>query len=181
MKSLNIIVAVDEAGGFAKGRIIPWIKEPFAKEDLKHFKQITNGGACIMGRNTYNEMYDMVVASKLRKKKDKSSPVVINEILPGRDNYVISKSLLNVQGAIVKPELSSAIQTTKKNAIFILGGYRLFIQALPRVNRVYMTIVPGTYECTRFFPLDYLKDKFRIVKGETFGKLKFITYQRMKK
>lgn len=174
-KPLNIIVAVDESAGFGKGGKIPW----HYSEDMKNFRKVTNGSACIMGRKTYFDMFDMVVEKKSKgKKKDK--PVVIPAILPGRDSYVVSKTLTRVEGATVAPSLGAAVSKTKKKTIFVLGGERLFVEALSWVNRIYMTIVPGYHDCDRFFPVQYLTKHFKIVEGRQSGELKFVTYQRIK-
>lgn len=177
MPSLQIIVAVDEHGGFSQNNTIPWINEPFASEDLKHFKQVTHGGACIMGRKTYHDMFDMVVARK-RKRKKNSTLVKLKEILPGRESFVITKTLTEVEGATVAHSLRNVAETISKNAIFVIGGERLFIEALPWVNRIYMTVVPGIHQCDRFFPVNYVMKYFKIINGKQTGDLKFLNYQR---
>lgn len=50
----NIIVAVDCEGGFGKEGKIPW----FLPEDFEHFKNMTTGHVCVMGRRTYEEMLE---------------------------------------------------------------------------------------------------------------------------
>lgn len=173
MKPLNIVVAVDESSGFGKDGKIPWNYS----EDLKHFKKVTHGGACIMGRKTYLDMFDMIVARKSKGKK-KSTPVKLKEILPGRESIVISRTLTEVEGATVKPSLREAVSSTSKNAIFIIGGEKLFDEALPWVNRIHMTVVPGYHQCDKFFPVNYVMKHFKIINGKQVGELKFLTYQR---
>lgn len=179
MKPLSLIVAVDEDGGFGKGGKIPWN----FPEDLKHFRKITNGSACIMGRKTYHDMYDMVVARKTKgNKKEHEKPVKIKEILPGRECYVVSKTLTEVEGATVVPSIRHAVEQTKKQNIFVIGGERIYIEALPTVNRVHMTVVEDRHECDRFFPVDYIHKNFKIIHGKK-GKdgLLFVDYTRIQK
>ena len=175
MRPLNIVIAVDYVGGFAREGKIPW----YFPEDLKHFKQTTTGGACIMGRVTYQDMYDMVIARKSKGDEgEKKKPVHIEEILPKRDSYVVTRTMNGAEGATVVPDIRAAVERTSKNAIFVIGGERMFIEALPWVNRIYMTIVKGTYDCDRFFPVDYVQQHFRIIKGKKKSPLTFVEYVR---
>jgi len=174
MKPLSLIVAVDETGGFGKDGKIPW----YSSEDLKHFKLITFQAACIMGRKTYQNMYDMIVARKSKNSK-KDKPVRIEEILPGRECYVISHTLKDVEGATIVPSIRKAVELTKKNKIFIIGGERVYNESLPWVNRVYMSIIKGDYECDRFFPVTYIHKYFNIVGGKPGSdSLLFVEYRR---
>jgi dihydrofolate reductase len=72
MNNVNIIVAVDDAGGFGKDGKIPW----HFPEDFKRFKEITKDSVCVMGRNTYEDMLEMV------KSRKKDPNVKIETILP---------------------------------------------------------------------------------------------------
>lgn len=169
---LSIIVGVDEAGGFGKDGKIPWVDKPFCKEDLKHFQQTTKGGVCIMGRKTYDDLLEMMLK---RKKKEN-----IEEILPKRESFIVTSSPGETPGATKVDSIRHAINELQSNdtrEVFILGGYRMFIEALPFVNRIYMTIVPGFYECDIYFPLNSL-GSFKIIDGAKQGELKFVTYQR---
>ena len=176
MKPLSLIVAVDEHGGFGKDGKIPW----HHSEDLKHFQKTTKGAACIMGRKTYHDMYDMVLARKGgSKKKEKKKPVVIKEILPGRECYVVTNSMTDVEGATAVKSIREAVEQTKKRKIFVIGGEKMYIESLPWVNTIYMTVVKGTYECDRFFPVDYVHKNYRIVRGEAGSdSLLFVEYAR---
>ena len=175
LSPLQLIVAIDEAGGFAKDGKIPW----HFPEDMKHFKQTTTGSACIMGRVTYQDMYDMVIARKSKgNNEEKKKPVHIKEILPKRDSYVVTKTMSGAEGAIVVPDIRAAVEQTEKKAIFVIGGERMFTEALPWVNRIYMTIVKGTYDCDRLFPVNYVQKHFKIATGKKKSPLTFVEYVR---
>lgn len=170
----SIIVAVDEHGGFAKDGKIPWIDEPFGKEDLKHFQKTTKGGICIMGRRTYDDM----LAIMLKKKKEEE----IEDILPNRTNFVVSSSPGKTPGATKVAGLREAIhelEESDRREIFILGGFRLFTEAFPFVNKIYMTVIPGSFQCDTYFPINSLKS-FQIAEGEKVKDLKFVTYKRVR-
>jgi dihydrofolate reductase len=163
---MAIIVAVDEAGGFGKDGKIPWHN----KEDFAHFKEITKDSPCVMGRRTYQDMLDM--------KKDKDN---ITEILPGRDSFVVTRNAdFEAPGATIASNLRQAVQQLDiddRRTVFVLGGEKLFIEALAWVDTIYMTIMDGHYDCDRFFPISALK-KFDIAEGKQGDGLKFVTYKR---
>ena len=171
IRPLSIIVAVDEYGGFGKDGKIPWN----IPEDLKHFQKVTKGGVCIMGRATYQDMYDMVMA---RKKK----PTKVKKIIPGRECFVVSNTVTEVEGATVVTDIMQIFNTLPKDddrEIFIIGGERMFIEALPFTNKVYMTIITGTYDCDKYFPLKSLK-KFEIVDGKKSEAMCTVVYNRIR-
>lgn len=174
---LSIIVAVDTAGGFGKGGKIPW----HFPEDFKHFKEVTKDSVCIMGRRTYNDMLEMIIERRV-KKGEKKEDIVIDSILPNRECFVLSRSLTDAQGATVFPSLRAATQSLKaddKREVFILGGEKLFIEALPCVNKIYMTIIKDKeYGCDRFFPVDVVDKQFKITNGEQTDNLYFVDYMR---
>ena len=165
---LSIIVGVDTRGGFGKEGKIPWN----IPEDMKHFKKVTKGGVCIMGRRTYTDMLEMVQ----RKKKD------IKDILPGRQSFVVtSDEKFKAEGAAVVKNIREAVQSLDENdkrEVFVLGGYRMFVEALGWANKIYMTIVKGdAYGCDVFFPINSL-NKFKITDGSETEKMYFVTYER---
>jgi len=131
---LSIIVGVDVQGGFGKEGKIPWN----IPEDMKHFQKVTKGGVCIMGRRTYEDMLEMV--QRKRKK-------AIKDILPGRQSFVVtSDEEFKAEGATVVKNIHEAVQSLDENdkrEVFVLGGYRMFIEALTWTTKVYMTFVKG--------------------------------------
>ena len=174
---LSIIVALDEDGGFAKDGKIPWINEPWAKEDLKHFQEVTKGGVCIMGRNTYEDMLEIM---KGRGKKEKG----IKEILPGRQSYVVTRNnAYKAIGAKVVHGIRDAVNDldqTDRREVFVIGGEKLFIEALAWTTTVYCTIINGDWNCDRFFPIKTLIDNYKIVEGSKNEHMKFVKYTRIR-
>lgn len=172
-KPLNIVVGVDRAGGFGKEGKIPW----HFSEDLKHFKKTTEGGICIMGRKTYEDMLEMVKARQKKKRK-------VTSILPKRECIVLTRQEgYEAEGATVANSLVDAVTGLEEGdnrPIYVIGGEKLFIEALPFVHVIHLTLVDDYYECDRFFPLQYLMQKFQPAEGEQGNdeKLKFIKYQR---
>lgn len=134
MKPIHLIVAVDEANGFAKDNTIPWT----LKKDLRHFKKITSDApdgkqnAVIMGRVTFEQMGMILLPDR------------INYILSSHPGYVDS-----LEKALIECENNANV-----HEIFIIGGEKVYQEAmaLDRVANIYRTVVQGTYACDRFFP-----------------------------
>lgn len=168
-KPIQIIVGVDCEGGFGKDGKIPWK----SSEDLKRFKKITDGATCVMGRNTYEDMLGMV---KQRKKGED-----INELLPNRQCLVVTSNVnIELEGATRVSSLSDAmLKSDKDKEIFVVGGEKMYIEALAVAHRVHMTVMKGeAFDCDRFFPVKFLHEKFKITEGEQTEDLYFVQYNR---
>ena len=171
MVPVSIIVAVDQDGGFGKDGKIPW----HFKEDFDHFKEKTKDSVCIMGRKTYEDMLEMV---KVRRKKNKTKGK-IKEILPGRECYVVtSNEDYNAEGATAVTGIVQAVQSLDEKdtrEVFILGGYRMYVEGLAWANKIYMTVVKDRFDCDVFFPVQATK-RFKITEGKQTKDLDFVTY-----
>jgi dihydrofolate reductase len=114
------------------------------------------------------------------EKKGKTDP--IEEILPGRECYVVtSNEKFEAPGATVVPSIRTAIQKLSeedKRTIFVIGGLRMWTEAFPWVETAYVTVIKGTFDCDRFFPVEWLNRAFVIVDGEEKENLYFTTYKR---
>lgn len=185
---LSIILCCDVTGGFGKDGEIPWN----ISEDKIHFKEITNGGICIMGRRTYEDIYDMIPRSNSKEikkyeetgnlKKQDSEKLKIDVLLPGRESFVVTSDInYKSHGSTRVPNIRAVINSLDENdqrEIFVIGGRKMFIEALTWTNLIYMTIVKGKhYNCDRFFPIEILK-QYRIINGKETEKLYFLTYKR---
>jgi dihydrofolate reductase len=170
----EIVVAVDERGGFGKDGKIPWN----LPEDLQHFRNLTNGHVCVMGRHTYNDLLDTRVKHKAMN--GNNDPIV--EILPGRESYVVtSNKEYKAPGATVVDNLGRVQDLMKADPrkLFVIGGYRLFVQALSWCNTAHVTVVKGdSYNCDVSFPIEVLNKKFTIVSGKQTEKAYYVVYQR---
>lgn len=103
-------------------------------EDLKHFKEITFGGAVIMGRKTWES---------LPKRP-----------LPGRLNIVVTRnSEYKAEGAQIAFSLEEALQFAKNSPAFIIGGGEIYRQGISFADRLYLTEVDETdEEADTYFP-----------------------------
>lgn len=128
---ISLIAAVDQVGGIGKDGKVPW----YISADLKYFKRITMGHTIIMGRKTFES---------------------IGKALPGRTNLILSaQSDFQPADTIIFQSLDSALIYARdqgEEEVFIIGGEKVFHQALPLAQRLYLTKVDGDYRCDVFFP-----------------------------
>ena len=130
--SINIIAAVakNRAIGF-ENKLIYWLPN-----DLKRFKALTTGHTIIMGRNTYLSL--------------------TKGALPNRRNVVLSSTVSELPGCDVYPTLEAALKSCKPDEdIYIIGGARVYEQAISMADRLCLTEVDDTpAQADAFFP-DY--------------------------
>ena len=126
---LNIIVAVSENNVIGRKNDLPW----HLPDDLQYFKDKTKGHPIIMGRKNFES---------------------IGRVLPGRQNIIITRQLnYAVDGCDVVGSLEEAIQAAQgAEDIFVIGGGEIYKQALPFVDRVYLTRVHADIEGDVYFP-----------------------------
>ncbi len=109
-------------------------------DDLKNFKNLTEGNVVIMGRKTFES---------------------IGKPLPNRENIVITRNEnFKPEGVSVVHSLDEALELALsfKKEIFIIGGGEIYQQALPRTDRLYLTVIDGDLPADTFFP-DYSEFK----------------------
>lgn len=163
---VSIIAAMAENRVIGADNEIPW----YIPEDFKHFKAVTLGKPCIMGRKTYESILE-----KLGKP------------LPGRTSIVISRTPTSLKDdhPITPPSLESghppnppslegggqgegvkftrsiedAITLAKTIAekdnvdeIMVIGGAQIYEQTLPLANRMYLTRVHQSPDGDAHFP-----------------------------
>ncbi|OGG47700.1 hypothetical protein A3D66_01575 [Candidatus Kaiserbacteria bacterium RIFCSPHIGHO2_02_FULL_50_9] len=108
-------------------------------EDLKRFKAITLGHPVVMGRKTF----DSIVA-------------ILGKPLPGRVSIVITRDATwHYPEVIVVHSLEEGLAKAREldqKEIFIGGGGQIYEQALPFLDRLYLTLIDEEKEGDSFFP-----------------------------
>lgn len=150
---VSIIAAIGSNRELGKDNKLLW----HIPEDLARFQKITLGHPVIMGRTTFESL---------------------GKPLSCRTNIVITRNKeYAVPGCIIAYSIDQAIDIAKiqdKNEIFIIGGGQIYEQGIKLANKLYLTIVEGSFAADTFFPdySRYNKVLFR-QKGQ-FGKYKYI-------
>lgn len=126
---LSIIVAADENNVIGKDNQLIW----HLPADLKHFKNLTTGHHCIMGRKTFES---------------------IGRPLPNRTFIIITRNKeYKAEGCIIVNSLQEATQAvTNDNETFIIGGAEIYRQALQHVDKIYLTRIHDEFEGDTHFP-----------------------------
>ena len=130
MSELTIIVAIDLGRAIGRGGDMVY----HISDDLKHFKAVTMGHPIIMGRRTFESF--------------PKGP------LPGRRNIVITRQPDYArEGIEVCASLHEAISLAGEDA-FIIGGGRVYAQAMPLATRLIITEVQSDApaDADTFFP-----------------------------
>ena len=132
---VSIIVSIGKNGVIGRADKLMW---PIP-EDLKRFKQITMGHPVIMGRKTFESIL-----------------ISLGKPLPGRTNIVITRDeKYQPSGVVVTHSLEEALKKAKeieKEEIFIGGGAQIYEQALPLVDKLYLTLIDDEKDGDAYFP-----------------------------
>lgn len=106
-------------------------------EDLKRFKEITNGHKIIMGRKTFES---------LPKVLDNREHIIIT-----RDkDYKVNSNKIEISNNI--EEIVEKYQNSNEE-VFVIGGGEIYKQLLPYTNKLYLTIIESDIEGDTKFPL----------------------------
>jgi dihydrofolate reductase len=159
--SLIVAASSNEVIGAAGG--LPW----YLPDDLRRFKRLTNGHAVVVGRLTHESIVDR-----------------LGRPLPGRRSIVLSSrapaevaagthwatSLENAMATAraAESEARAAEGTAEECGgpeIFIIGGTTVYEQALPQVDRIYLTRVHREVAGDTSMPANWL-DGFRLTRQE---------------
>jgi len=126
---VSLVLAMSENRVIGRDGGLPW----HLPKDLQHFKKLTVDHTVIMGRKTFDE---------------------IKHPLANRRNVVVSRNPdFQPRGATVVPSLDEALALgATEREVFVIGGGEIFRLALPRADRLYLTIVHASVEGDTYFP-----------------------------
>lgn len=142
---IGLIVARSKNNVIGKNGKIPWK----IKGEQKQFKELTTGNVVIMGRKSYEE---------------------IGHPLPNRRNIIVSGTK-KFEGDNLETvsSLQEAITAAGDAEIYVAGGYGLFKEALPLVDKMYITEVDMIVEDGDVFFPKFDADEFDVSIGEVGG------------
>lgn len=107
---------------------IPWK----IKGEQRRFKELTTGNVVIMGRRSYEE---------------------IGKPLPNRTTIVVSNTkYFDGENCLTAKSLNEAIRLAGNKDIYISGGAKLYEEALPLVEKMYITEIDCEIEGDTYFP-----------------------------
>lgn len=134
----KIIVAYDEDLAIGYKGWMPWD----LPEDLKHFRETTEGSNLLMGSTTFNGL---------------------KKPLKNRDHYVVSSEKVEKQANVFWVEDLEAFIDKHKNSkkeIFVCGGASIYKQLLPYSKEMIISKVKGKHKADTYF-VEFDKKNFK--------------------
>lgn len=142
---IGLIVARSKNNVIGKNGEIPWK----IKGEQKQFRELTTGNVVVMGRKSYEE---------------------IGHPLPNRKNIIVSKTKnFTGENLITVGSLQEAISISEDENIYVSVGYGLFKEAIPIVDKMYITEIDITIENGDVFFPEFDSNDFDLTVGETEG------------
>lgn len=127
--AISMIAAIGKNRELGKNNDLIW----HFKEDMKFFRETTTGNTVVMGRKTFESL---------------------PHALPNRRNVVITTNKDYVaEGAEVVTSVEDALELTKNDNVFIIGGGKIYNEFLKYSDKLYLTEIDD--ECPdadTFFP-----------------------------
>ena len=126
---ISLIVAMGRNRVIGKDNALPW-KLP---ADMKRFREITTGKPIIMGRKTFES---------------------IGAVLPNRTNIVMTRDAdFRAEGCVVVHSPEEALRAAgDAEEVMVIGGSSIFEQFLPKIVRMYLTVIDEDFEGQSLFP-----------------------------
>jgi dihydrofolate reductase len=151
-----LIAAHDPNLTIGKDGGLPW-RYP---EDLKHFKETTQGNVVLMGRGVFEEL---------------------NEVpLPNRHNVVLSRTKTYEQVQTYS-SLEEALEELADVDIYVIGGGVLYRETIDFADRLIITEIKKDFDGDTFFPeyRNLIGTIWKEVKRDDREELSFVEYERI--
>ena len=136
MARVCAVAAIGRNRELGKGGKLLW----HIPDDLKRFNALTRGHPLIMGRKTFESILGYTQGKPL----------------PGRTNIVVTRDAdWKYEDVIVVGSLEEGIAKAKDldaEEIHVGGGAQIYEQALPHIDKLYLTLVDDEKEADSFFP-----------------------------
>jgi dihydrofolate reductase len=125
---LSLIWAMDENRLIGRDNQLPWR----LSADLQWFRRQTMGKPVLMGRKTFDS---------------------IGKPLPGRQNIIITRQDMVIEGCTVVHSLQEArASATDAEEVMVIGGAEIYSRLLVEADRLYITQIHHAFEGDTWFP-----------------------------
>jgi dihydrofolate reductase len=159
--AIYLVAAVAANGIIGANGGLPW----HLPGELAHFKKLTLGHPIIMGRRTWESLGERP--------------------LPGRENIVVTgRADYRAEGAAIARSLDAAVALCMGEPLaFVIGGTRLFEEALPIARVMVLTEIQRDYEGDARFP-PYDRSQWRETQREAHAapdgtRFDYVLYERV--
>jgi dihydrofolate reductase len=146
------LFAVADNGAIGYQGTMPW---PRNKQDMMWFKKLTQNNTVVMGKSTW-ESTDMPIP------------------LPNRTNVLITNNFVDREDILqLRGDVCSGLihlqNEHNMDKIFVIGGANILMQALPVIDKAYITRIKGEFiHDTRIEMDDFLVD-FELIETNDLG------------
>ena len=128
--ALEAIVAVYADWGIGANGTQPVV----LRADRRHFKELTDGAAVLVGRRTMEDFPG-------------------GQPLKGRHNIVVTRQAIEIKGAQVVHGTEEALAAADSfDRCLVIGGASVYEQFFPYLTTIYITKIALTPQSDRFFP-----------------------------
>ncbi|MBI3620115.1 dihydrofolate reductase, partial [Candidatus Roizmanbacteria bacterium] len=143
---ISLIAALSDNRVIGKDNQIPW----HLSEDLKRFKQLTQGHAVIMGRKTYESILSLR-GQPLPKRKNIIVTRAPDFFAP---NCVVCHSVADAikQGIAYELTRGEVAKNGRGAEVFIIGGGKIFAETIKYADKLYLTIINRRFDGDAYFP-----------------------------
>lgn len=141
---VGLIAAVSDTGVIAADGRTPW----HYPADLARFAQVTHGSTVVMGRGTYED---------------------IGRPLPYRTNFVVTRR--DLPSVRTFRTVDAALEAAS-GPVWVIGGERIFADAMAYADRIDLTYVPDAIEgevlayFPRFDPREWIASPRRVLAAD---------------
>jgi dihydrofolate reductase len=132
---LSIIVAATENNVIGEDGKMPW-KLP---AESAYFRETTKGHPVITGRKNYEAM-------------GRPLPDRLNIVITRQDEYRVPNGVIVVHSldeALALPQVQTA------DEVFIIGGQQIYDEAMPKINKLYLTVIHTQIDGDTFFKYNW--------------------------
>jgi dihydrofolate reductase len=145
---IALIVAAADNDVIGRNNQLPW----HLPDEFGHFKRTTLGHHVIMGRRTWESQGKRPLPNR------------VNVIVTSQKDYAADDA--RVVGSL--HEALELARAAGEQEAFVIGGERLFAEALPIADRLYLTRVHAEPEGDTYFP-PFDADEWRVAAREEHG------------
>ena len=143
-----LIAAIDADGGIGKDGYMPW----HYPEDLKLFMKLTIGSTIVMGRKTFEGMFDRGKAPL----KNRQNIIVTSQAADYRLRFAEACTSSN-DDQYSPSQLTfitdlNCVDLEVDGKVFYCGGAEIYHQSIEFVDVMYLTRFQESYDCDTFFP-----------------------------
>lgn len=161
---IEAVFAIDIDGGLGNNGTLPW---PPLIEDLRHFRDLTQGHVVVMGRKTWDD-----------PKMPKPLPHRTNVVVTNRE--IDTPNVKTISGDITR-ELLLSQRVTQQQRVFVIGGAGLLNHTVGLLDTLHVTHVPGEFATDTKLDLRVFFRGWRAGSGSVShaARCTFITYHRV--